>query len=124
MAIEWTQGITQRGGDRGDAESTAILAGVPDGVLSLTGGFPNPKTFPSAALDELVACILREDAATALQYAPSEGLPTVRALLRARQEALQGGRPGEGELIVTSGGMESLTLMAQALLDPGDALVV
>src|SRR3954454_15869946 len=124
MAIDWSTAFAQRVADRGDAEITAILAGVPEGVLSLTGGFPNPGTFPSAALDELVAEILREDAATALQYAPSEGLPSVRAFLRERQEALQGGRPGEGELIVTSGGMESLTLMAQALLDPGDALVV
>jgi 2-aminoadipate transaminase len=124
MAIDWSAAFAQRVSARGDAEITAILAGVPEGVLSLTGGFPNPKTFPSAALDELVAEILREDAATALQYAPSEGLPSVRAFLRERQEALQGRRPEEDELIATSGGMECLTLMSQALLDAGDAVVV
>jgi 2-aminoadipate transaminase len=97
---------------------------VPPGVLSVTGGFPNPRTFPTEALDELVAQILRDDAATALQYAPSEGLPSVREYLRDRQEALQGRRPAEGELIVTSGGMECLTLMSQAFLDAGDDLVV
>src|SRR4029077_12317607 len=59
-----------------------------------------------------------------LQYAPSEGLPSVREFLRDRVEALQGRRPEPGELIVTSGGMECLTLMAQALLDAGDAVVV
>ena len=124
MAIDWTEAFAQRVADRGDAEITAILAGVPEGVLSMTGGFPNPRTFPSAALDELVAQILAEDAATALQYAPSEGLPSVRAFLRERVGALQGREPEPGELIVTSGGMECLTLMAQALLDPGDAVVV
>jgi 2-aminoadipate transaminase len=124
MAIDWSSSFAQRVADRGDAEITAILAGVPEGVLSLTGGFPNPKTFPSAALDELVAEILRDDASTALQYAPSDGLPSVREYLRDRQEALQGRRPQEDELIVTSGGMECLTLMAQAFLDPGDSVVV
>ena len=92
--------------------------------MSVTGGFPNPRTFPTEALDELVAQILREDAAVALQYAPSEGLPSVRAWLRDRQEQLQGRRPSEDELIVTSGGMECLTLASQALLDPGDVVVV
>jgi 2-aminoadipate transaminase len=116
--------FAQRVADRGDAEITAILAGVPPGVLSVTGGFPNPKTFPTEQLDELVAQILRDDAAVALQYAPSEGLPSVREFLVERQEQLQGRRPETAELIVTSGGMECLTLTCQALLDPGDAIVV
>src|SRR5689334_20752255 len=75
MTIDWNTAFAQRVSDRGDAEITAILAGVPEGVLALTGGFPNPRTFPSAALDELVAEMLRGDAEVALQYAPSEGLP-------------------------------------------------
>src|SRR4051812_50094637 len=104
MAIDWSNAFAQRVADRGDAEITAILAGVPEGVLSLTGGFPNPRTFPSAALDELAAQILRDDGPTALQYAPSEGLPSVRAFLRERQEARQGRRPGEGGPSGPSGG--------------------
>ena len=97
---------------------------MPPGVLSLTGGFPNPATFPTDVLDELVAGVLRDDAAIALQYAPSEGLPSVREFLADRQEQLQGRRPEPGELIVTSGGMECLTLACQALLDDGDPVVV
>ena len=31
----------------GGSELAAILAGSPPGVLSMTGGFPNPKTFPT-----------------------------------------------------------------------------
>jgi 2-aminoadipate transaminase len=121
---DWTPLFAQRVADRGDAEITAILAGVPPGVLSVTGGFPNPATFPTQLLDELVAQVLRDDAAVALQYAPSEGIPSVREFLAERQEQLQGRRPESGELIVTSGGMECITLACQALLDPGDAIVV
>jgi len=116
--------FAQRVSDRGDAEITAILAGVPPGVLSVTGGFPNPKTFPLGPLEELFGQILRDDAAVALQYAPSEGLPSVREFLVERQEQLQGRRPDTRELIVTSGGMECITLACQALLDPGDDIVV
>jgi len=109
---------------RGGGELTAILAGSPPGVLSMTGGFPNPRTFPVDELDELAARLVRDDAAVALQYTPSEGLPSVRDFLRDRQAELHGTRPAHDELIVTSGGMECIALLAQALLDPGDPIVV
>jgi 2-aminoadipate transaminase len=109
---------------RGGGELTAILAGSPPGVLSMTGGFPNPATFPTDELDELAARLVREDAAVALQYTPCEGLPSVREYLIERQERMQGRRPEHAELIVTSGGMECIALMCQALVDPGDAIVV
>ncbi|HET9738114.1 MAG TPA: PLP-dependent aminotransferase family protein [Solirubrobacteraceae bacterium] len=116
--------FARRARNRGDAELNAILAGPPPGVLSLMGGFPNPATFPADALDELVAALLRDDPASALQYAPVEGIPSVREFLLDRQEQLQGRRPETAELIVTSGGMECITLACQSLVDPGDAVVV
>jgi 2-aminoadipate transaminase len=109
---------------RGGDELTTILAGSPPGVLSMTGGFPNPATFPIDELDEIAARLVREDAAVALQYTPCEGIPSVREYLIDRQEQLQGRRPEPAELMVTSGGMECLALMCQALIDPGDAIVV
>jgi 2-aminoadipate transaminase len=109
---------------RGGGELTAILAGSPPGVLSMTGGFPNPATFPTDELDEIVARLVREDAAVALQYTPTQGIPSVRDYLVDRQEELQGRRPERSELIVTSGGMECIALMCQTLIDPGDTIVV
>jgi 2-aminoadipate transaminase len=109
---------------RGGGELTAILAGSPPGVLSMTGGFPNPGTFPTGELDDIAVRLVRDDAAVALQYTPSEGLASVREYLRDRQEQLQGRRPEPAELIVTSGGMECIALMCQALIDPGDPIVV
>ena len=108
----------------GGNELATILAGSPPGVLSMTGGFPNPATFPSDELDEIAGRLLREDAAVAMQYTPCEGIPSVREYLRDRQEQLHGLRPETSELIVTSGGMECITLMCQALVDPGDPVIV
>jgi len=109
---------------RGGDELTAILAGSPPGVLSMTGGFPNPETFPTDELDEIAARLVRDDAAVALQYTPCAGIPSVRDYLIDRQEQLHGRRPERAELIVTSGGMECIALMCQALIDPGDAIAV
>ena len=108
----------------GGSELATILAGSPPGVLSMTGGFPNPRTFPTGELEAIAGRLLREDAAIAMQYTPCEGIPSVREYLVERQEQLQGRRPDTAELIVTSGGMECITLMCQALVDPGDAVVV
>jgi 2-aminoadipate transaminase len=108
----------------GGDELATILAGSPPGVLSMTGGFPNPATFPTGELDEIAGRLVREDAAVALQYTPCEGLPSVRDYLVDRQEQLQGRRPELSEMIVTSGGMECITLMGQALIDPGDTIAV
>jgi 2-aminoadipate transaminase len=120
----WTRLFSQRALNQGDAELATILAGSPPGVLSVSGGFPSPQTFPTEVLEEIVAGLLRDDPGVALQYAPSEGIPSVREYLAERQAQLQGRRPETAELIVTSGGMECITLAGLALLDPGDAVVV
>jgi 2-aminoadipate transaminase len=116
--------FARRAQNRGAAELSTILAGPPPGALSMSGGFPNPQTFPTGDLDEIVARLLRDEPGVALQYAPSEGIPSVREFLIDRQERLQGRRPEPAELTVTSGGMECIALLCQALLDPGDTVMV
>jgi 2-aminoadipate transaminase len=109
---------------RAGDELKTILAGSPPGVLSMTGGLPNPATFPVDEIDEIARRLVRDDAAVALQYTPTPGLDSVRDYLVDRQEQLQNRRPERDELIVTSGGMECIALMCQALIDPGDTVVV
>jgi 2-aminoadipate transaminase len=120
MSEGWARALSSRldGGD----ELSAILAGTPDGVLSMTGGFPNAATFPSEVLAELAARLIRDDPAVALQYTPVAGIASVREYLMERQEHLQGVRPEL--LMVTSGGMECLALACASLLDPGDVVAV
>ena len=116
--------FARRAQNQSAAELTTILAGSPEGVLSLAGGFPDPATFPSELLDEIVAKLVRDEAGVALQYAPCEGIPSLREYLVDRQEMLQGRRPELDELIVTSGGMECIALACQSLIDPGDTIAV
>ena len=90
----------------------------------MTGGFPNPQTFPAGVIDEIAARVIRDDPTVALQYTPSEGIPSVREYLCDRQAQLQGRRPARDELIVTSGGMECIALACMSLVEPGDAIAV
>jgi 2-aminoadipate transaminase len=122
---DWTASFARRTQALGGGEITAILAlaGASD-VITFSGGFPDPQTFPSEVLGEIAQRLVANDAAVALQYSASEGLESLRDYLAARLEALQGARPAAGELMVTSGGIDCLELVAKSLVDTGDVAVV
>jgi 2-aminoadipate transaminase len=111
-------------GDVGDGIA-AVLAflGVPD-IISFAGGFPDPATFPR----ERAAALLGEFAAAgetaAFQYAPTRGLAGPLDALAGRIETLQGRRPADDELLITSGAIEALELVGKSFLDRGDLVVV
>jgi 2-aminoadipate transaminase len=111
-------------GDVGDGIASVLaLLGRPD-VVSFAGGFPDPETFPRARVATLLQEFAESAESAAFQYAPSRGLPGTLGALADRLERLQGLRPAQDELLVTSGGIEALELVGKAFLDPGDAVVV
>jgi 2-aminoadipate transaminase len=97
--------------------------GRPD-VISFAGGFPDPETFPRERAASLLAEFAEAGEASAFQYAPTLGLAGPLDALAARLEAVQGRRPGDDELLITSGAIEALELVGMSFLDPGDAVVV
>ncbi len=123
---DWSRSLAARAvaGHGGDALAEILeLANATD-VITLSGGFPAPETFPVAVLAELTSRLLADDAAVALQYSPTPGLPSVRAAIADRLAAREGRRPDDAELMVTSGGIDALELLAKSLLDPGDVVLV
>src|SRR3954452_20671811 len=122
--MDWEQMLSRRAREGVDPELALILAGPPPGTLGMTGGFPNPATFPSGELAEIAARLVREEPGLALQYTASEGIPSVREYLIERVAELQGRRPAWEDLTVTSGGMECIDLLCRSLLDPGDGVAV
>ena len=120
---DWTASFARRTRLLGGGEITAILAlaGATD-VITFSGGFPAPETFPVGVLDEISRRLLTQDAAVALQYSATEGLASLRGYLAGRLESLEGVRPGPGELMVTSGGIDCMELLAKSLIDPGDVV--
>jgi 2-aminoadipate transaminase len=122
---DWSAGLAQRTRSLGGGEITAILAlaGATD-VITFSGGFPDPATFPAGILAEIAGRLIAGDAAVALQYTATEGLAGVRDYLAGRLESREGARPGAGELMITSGGIDCMELLAKSYVDPGDVVVV
>jgi 2-aminoadipate transaminase len=123
--MDWTASFARRTASLGGGEITAILAlaGATD-VITFSGGFPAPETFPTDVVTGITTDLLAKDAAVALQYAPTEGLAGVRDYFAVRLAETQGLRPGDSELLVTSGGIDCMELAAKSLIDPGDVVVV
>ena len=122
---DWSAGLAQRTRSLGGGEITAILAlaGATD-VITFSGGFPDPATFPTEVLGEIAGRLIAGDAAVALQYTATEGLAGIRDYMAGRLESLEGTRPGPGELMITSGGIDCMELLAKSYVDPGDVVVV
>jgi 2-aminoadipate transaminase len=122
--LVWQQRFARRA-SRGGDELTAILAlAASRDVITFSGGFPAPETFPVDQLHELTDELLTEDASLALQYSPTEGLPEARAAISAMIARHQGAPADPDDLLVTSGGIEALQLLARTFIDPGDRVLV
>jgi 2-aminoadipate transaminase len=124
-ARSWERLFAERTrGDVGDGVA-AVLAflSVPD-IISFAGGFPDPLTFPRERAATLLAEFGAEGEADAFQYAPTRGLAGTLDALAGRIETLQGRRPADDELVITSGSMEALELVGKSFLDRGDIVVV
>jgi 2-aminoadipate transaminase len=111
-------------GDVGEGIASVLaLLGMP-GVISFAGGFPDPKTFPRERVSALLEEFVAGGETSAFQYAPTRGLAGPLDAVAERLERLQGRRPADDELVITSGAIEALELVGKSFLDPGDEVVV
>ncbi len=93
------------------------------GVLSLAGGLPAPESFLLEDTAGVIASLLHERGRVALGYGPTEGVGSLREALAERM-CDKGRRTTPGEVLVTTGGVAALDLVAKALVDPGDVVLV
>jgi 2-aminoadipate transaminase len=121
---DWDAGLARRTHTLGGGEITAILslAGATD-IITFSGGFPDPATFPSDVLAGIASRLISEEPGVALQYAATEGLASVRDYVTGRLAGQEGRSPAPGELMITSGGIDCMELLAKSYLDPGDVVV-
>ena len=99
------------------------LAEKPE-IISFGGGLPDPKTFLLEELRELTDLVLREQGGAALNYGPNLGYTNLREWIAARMGRIENIAASVDEIIVTSGGLEAINLIAGALLNPGDRVLV
>src|SRR5919107_4208123 len=94
------------------------------GVISFAGGLPAPELFDAPGLRDAFAAALADGVAgRSLQYSVTEGDPQLRAAV-AERLTRRGLPTRAGELLITSGSQQALTLIATVLLEPGDIVLV
>ena len=122
---DWDAGLARRTKSLGGGEITAILAlaGSSD-VITFSGGFPDPATFPSEVIADIASRLIRQDPGVALQYSATEGIASVRDYVSGRLASAENCTPGPAELMITSGGIDCMELIAKSYLDAGDTVVV
>ena len=92
------------------------------GVISFAGGIPDSAFFDLPAIRAAYTAAL-EKPERALQYSSSEGEPDLREAI-ARKMTAEGVPTGPGDLIITTGSQQGLTLLGQVMCDPGDVILV
>jgi len=122
---QWAELFAERTrNDAGDGIAVILgFLGNPE-LISFAGGFPDPATFPAERTATILQDLASAGEVSAFQYAPTRGLAGPRDAIASRIESLQGARPGDDELLITSGGIEALELVAKSFLDTGDVVVV
>ena len=92
-------------------------------VINFAGGLPAPELFDTEGIAAAYGAVLTGTPARALQYSTTEGEPELRAALAART-SVRGLATGPDDLLVTTGSQQALSLLATALLEPGDTVLV
>ena len=91
-------------------------------VISLAGGLPDTSTFPSESLAALLSHMAAADSARALQYAPTDGIASVRDCI-VEVMAAEDTHVDPQDILVTTGGQQVIDLVCKTLIDPGDVIV-
>jgi 2-aminoadipate transaminase len=122
--VGWGDRLAQRAAGQNGVLTAILALANAQGLVNFSGGFPAPELFPTETLAAIASDLLSTDAAVALQYAPSEGIATTREAIADHLAELDGRRPGDAELMITSGGIDAVTLVGKSMLDPGDVVAV
>jgi 2-aminoadipate transaminase len=113
-------------GVRGSAIRDLLTLTARPEVISLAGGLPAADLLPRERIARAAADALTDPAA--VQYGETAGLARLREVVAAHETARgTGGDRGPvrpGDVVVTSGSQQALDLLARAVLDPGDTVVI
>lgn len=104
--------------------SSTYPGGRRSSLISFTYGLPDPATFPTDALTEIVAQVLRENGAEALQYGDAQGDYHLIATLINKLKQDEGLDIGREQVMITNGSSGGLGQIARLLLDKGDYMAV
>ncbi|MGA4850486.1 PLP-dependent aminotransferase family protein [Streptomyces sp. G5(2025)] len=92
-------------------------------VINFAGGLPAPGLFDREGIAAAFRAVLEETPERALQYSTTEGEPALRTAVAARTTA-RGLATDADDVLITTGSQQALSLLATALIEPGDTVLV
>jgi len=104
-----------------DIRNLMSLAINPD-IISFSGGMPGNDLFPLKEVDAIYNNLSESKKQAAFQYGPTPGYPP---LLESLKEFLRKkGLPvDENQLIITTGSLQAINILAKVFVDPGDEVI-
>jgi 2-aminoadipate transaminase len=98
------------------------LANKPDMIL-FSGGMPDNDLFPLREVDTIYQGLTDTEKKIAMQYGPTHGIPQLLASLS--EYLKEKGLPvEENRLLITTGSLQAINILAHAFIDPGDTIFV
>lgn len=92
-------------------------------MISFFAGLPDPELYPVEDIKTALDHVLADDGRGALQYAPPVGYGPLKTYLA--EKLRKAGVPAKEEnMLILSGSIQGLDLVAEILLDPDDTVVV
>lgn len=99
------------------------LTAQPD-IISFAGGLPAPELFPVEEIAEVSKSLLMKEGRQLLQYATTEGRPSLREKIACRMTEKYGTPVDKDEILITTGSQQCLDFAGKLFLDPGDVVLL
>ena len=93
-------------------------------VISFAGGLPDVPSLPSEELLRATRTVLERERREALQYGGTFGPQPLREAIAKRSSVIEGIPLTPDNVIVSSGAAHGIGIACEALLDPGDTVLV
>jgi GntR family transcriptional regulator / MocR family aminotransferase len=104
------------------AERMLEQTGHPD-PISFASGVGDYQRFPAEDFRKILQAVMRRDGIAALEYGEDNGYAPLRTTV-AKVLSSQGLQIDPENILITAGSQQSLALVSQLLLKPGDAVLV
>ncbi len=93
-------------------------------MISFSGGFPNPQTFPVEELESLSTEIFKKEGRKILQYSSTEGYEPLRQWIAKRYEDRYGMKVDPDGILIVNGSQQAFDLIAKVFLNPKDHILM
>ncbi|MBE0697628.1 MAG: PLP-dependent aminotransferase family protein [Anaerolineaceae bacterium] len=93
------------------------------GVISFAGGVPDVETFPVDDFRSAMQTVFKRDGQAAMTYGAAQGYAPLRNAIAVFLRE-QGIAAEADQILITSGSQQALSLVAMALLQAGDTVIV